>query len=133
MAETKHIVPWCMHAKWGVARGAGPTRSMKAHGAQCELRVVQLLPLECAMTCSVQLCSVAVQAAQHREARLPGSQRALLRSLAALAVLRQASLLLVHYGVRCAYLYLRHSLELLPAVRVLASDFLDISIRHECR
>lgn len=48
--------------------------------------------------------------AEQREQRSPGSQRGLLRSYAALAVLRQAALSLRHYGIRCAHLYLRHSM-----------------------
>lgn len=61
-----------------------------------------------------------VQAAEQREQRSPGSQRGLLRSYVALAVLRQAALSLRHYGVRCAHLYLRHSMVLQHAILVLA-------------
>ncbi len=53
--------------------------------------------------------SQSTQAAEQREKRSPGSQRGLLRTYASLAVLRQTALLLRHYGIRCAHLYLRHS------------------------
>lgn len=58
-----------------------------------------------------------MQAAEQREKPAPGSQRGLLRSLAALAVLRQAALSLRHYGIRCAHLYLRHSMVRLLSER----------------
>lgn len=57
-----------------------------------------------------------MQAAEQREQRSPGSQRGLLRSYATLAVIRQAALLLRHYGIRCAYLYLRHSMVRRPEI-----------------
>ncbi len=50
------------------------------------------------------------QAAEQREVATPGSARRLLQAYAGLAVLRQSGLLLWHYGVRCAHLYMRHSM-----------------------
>lgn len=47
------------------------------------------------------------QGAEAREAAAAGSQRQRLRTLAAIAVLRQTALLLRHYGIHCAHFYQR--------------------------
>ena len=55
-----------------------------------------------------------------------------------LAVCRQTALLLVHYGVRCAHLHLRHHLDPLPGLAVtckasaeaLAAAYHDVETGH---
>lgn len=46
------------------------------------------------------------QVAARRDREQPGSQKPALRSYAALALLRQAALCLLHYGIRCSHAYL---------------------------
>ncbi|BDA43161.1 probable protein SHORTAGE IN CHIASMATA 1 at N-terminal half [Coccomyxa sp. Obi] len=60
----------------------------------------------------------ALATAKERDQHIPGSQRALLRAYAALAIVKQTAMLLVHYGVRCAHLHLRHHLDRLPGLAV---------------
>ncbi|KAK9915085.1 hypothetical protein WJX75_004552 [Coccomyxa subellipsoidea] len=65
---------------------------------------------------STEALDNALATATERERRIPGSQRSLLRAYAALAIVKQTALLMVHYGIRCAHLHLRHHLDTLPGL-----------------
>lgn len=91
-------------------------RTQASHVHAYPMRRAALCQLVAATDCALFRSSAlrfirsqSTQAAEQREKRSPGSQRGLLRTYASLAVLRQTALLLRHYGIRCAHLYLRHS------------------------